>query len=49
MKTYECIIAPVESPMAEQTVIIQAKDAADALIKNFEERPGTFVKSHKEI
>lgn len=49
MKRFECIIAPVESPMAEQTVIIEAKDAAEALTKNFEERPGTFVKSHREI
>jgi hypothetical protein len=49
MIIYECVIAPVREPETEETVMIEAKDKGEALIKNFELRPGTFVKAIREI
>lgn len=49
MATYECIIAPVSTPSEESTVIIEALEKGAALIENFKQYPGTFVKEIREI
>ncbi len=49
MKLFRCIIAPVGSPSMEQTVEIEAKDLAEALVINCQLRPGTYVKEISEI
>lgn len=46
---YECIIAPVNDWANESTVIIEAKDKGEALVKNCELRPGTAVKAIREV
>jgi hypothetical protein len=49
MPTYELVVAPVADPSNEQTVTVEAKDPGHALIANHDVRPGTFVKSWREI
>lgn len=49
MKLFRCIIAPVDSPTMEQTVEIEAKDLADALVINCQLRPGTYVKEIVQV
>jgi hypothetical protein len=49
MPTYEIICAPVKNPDQDETVIIEADDPAHMLLANHDERPGTFVKSWREI
>lgn len=49
MKTYECVIAPIGAPSQEEVVIVLAKDLAEALVENCNQRPGTYVKTIVEI
>jgi hypothetical protein len=49
MTQYTCVIAHVGKPDEETTVVVEAKDKAQALIENFNQRPGTYVKSIEEI
>lgn len=46
---YECVIAPVEDWTNESTVIVEAENKGEALIKNCQERPGTAVKTIVEL
>ena len=48
MTQYTCVIAYVSNPDEETTVIVEATDRAQALIENFNQRPGTYVKSIEE-
>jgi hypothetical protein len=48
MTQYTCVIAYVSNPDEETTVVVEAKDRAQALIENFNQRPGTYVKSIEE-
>ena len=48
MTQYTCVIALVGTPDEETTVVIEAKDKAQVLIENFNQRPGTYVKSIEE-
>lgn len=49
MTTYECVIAHVSAPSEESTVIIEAPEKGAALVENFKQNPGTFVKSIIEV
>ena len=49
MPTYEIVVAPVTDPTNEQTVTLDANDPGHALTENHAFRPGTFVKSWREI
>jgi len=46
---YECVIAPVNDWTNESTVIIEASNKGEALVKNCQERPGTAVKVITEL
>lgn len=46
---YRCVIAPVSNPTEEQVVEVEADNRGQALIENFNLRPGTFVKEITEI
>lgn len=48
MTQYTCVIAYVGDPDEETTVVVEASDKAQALIENFNQRPGTYVKSIEE-
>ena len=48
MTQYTCVIAYVNNPSEETTVVVEATDKAQALIENFKQRPGTYVKSIEE-
>ena len=45
---YVCVISLVTNPEQESIVIVEAPDKAQALIINYVERPGTYVKSIQE-
>lgn len=49
MKRFECVVAPVRTPQEEETVIIEAENIGLALVANHDVRPGTFVKSWKDV
>jgi hypothetical protein len=49
MPTYECVIAYVNAPSEESTVIVEAPSQGEALTENFSQRPGTFVKAIREV
>lgn len=46
---YECVIVPVKDWTNESTVIIEAENKGEALVKNSQERPGTVVKTIIEL
>ena len=46
---YECVIAPIKDWANESTVIIEAENKGEALVKNCQERPGTVVKTIIEL
>lgn len=43
------VVAPVTDPTNEQTVTLDADDPGKALVANHDARPGTFVKSWRDI
>lgn len=48
MKNYKCLIAPVGTPEEETIVTIIAENIARALVENYNQRPGTYVKEISE-
>ena len=49
MPTYEVVCAPVKAPDQDETHYIEADDPSHMLTENFALRPGTFVKSWREL
>jgi hypothetical protein len=49
MPTYEVTCAPVKAPDQDETHYIDAEDPSHMLTENFAVRPGTFVKSYREV
>lgn len=49
MPTYEIICALVKKPDQDETHYVVADNPSHALTENFAQRPGTFVKSYREV
>jgi hypothetical protein len=49
MPRYEVTCAPVKNPDQDETHYIEADDPSHMLTENFAQRPGTFVKSYREV
>jgi hypothetical protein len=49
MNKYKCVIANIKSITEESIVIVEASNAATALVINSQERPGTVVKLYHKV
>jgi hypothetical protein len=49
MNKYKCVIANIKNITEESIVVIEATNAATAIVINSEERPGTVVKLYYRV